>query len=158
MESPLHLFGGSIICSVELVHLAHCVYHCSYHIVIVTKYRRAVFNEGIFAYFEKKLAEITEHYPLVRMGTVNHDKDHIHLLVSIPPTMGVGQVIGIIKQNTSRGLKQKFPFLKRVYWGTEAVWSEGYFVSTVGIDEAVIQAYIEDQGKKDAGQTQFEIG
>ena len=104
-----------------------------------------------------KLAEITEHHPLIRFKTVNHDKDHIHILVSIPPTMTVGKVIGIIKQNTSRGLKQKFPFLKQVYWGTDAVWSEGYFVSTVGIDEAFIQAYIEDQGKKDAGQTEFEI-
>ena len=124
---------------------------------MVTKYRRGIFNEGIFAYFEMKLAEITEHHPLIRFKTVNHDKDHIHILVSIPPTMTVGKVIGIIKQNTSRGLKQKFPFLKQVYWGTDAVWSEGYFVSTVGIDEAFIQAYIEDQGKKDAGQTEFEI-
>ena len=46
---------------------------------------------------------------------------------------------------------------KQVYWGTDAVWSEGYFVSTVGIDEAMIHAYIEEQGKKDAGQTKFEI-
>ena len=141
----------------ELTHLSHCVYHCDYHITLVTKYRKAVFNEGIFAYFEKKLAEVTEHYPLIKFGTVNHDKDHIHFLVSIPPTMSVGKVIGIIKQNTSRELKQKFPFLGQVYWGTDAVWSEGYFVSTVGINEAMIHAYIEEQGKKDAGQTKFEI-
>jgi len=125
--------------------------------VIVTKYRKEVFDEGIFAYFEKKLAEVTEHYPLVRIEAVNHDKDHIHLLVSIPPTVSVGKVIGIIKQNMSRELKQKFPFLKQVYWGTEAVWSEGYFVSTVGVNEAMIHAYIEAQGKKDAGQTKFEL-
>jgi putative transposase len=124
---------------------------------MVTKYRKGIFNEGIFAYVEKKLAEITEHYPLIKFRTVNHDMDHVHFLVSIPPTMIVGKVIGIIKQNTSRELKQKFPFLKRVYWGTDAVWSEGYFVSTVGIDESVIQRYIEEQGKKDAGQTKFEI-
>ena len=141
----------------EYVRLAHCVYHCEYHIVIVTKYRKEVFNEGIFTYFEKKLAEITEHYPLVKIGAVNHDKDHIHLLVSIPPTMSVGKVVGIIKQNTSRELKQKFPFLKQVYWGTDAVWSEGYFVSTVGVNEAMIHAYIDAQGKKDAGQTKFEF-
>jgi putative transposase len=141
----------------EYVHLPHCVYHCDYHIVIVTKYRKAVFNEGIFTYFEKKLAEITEHYPLIRIETVNHNKDHVHFLVSISPTMSVGKVIGIIKQNTSRELKQKFPFLKKVYWGTDAVWSEGYFVSTVGINEAMIHAYIREQGKKDAGQTKFEI-
>ena len=95
---------------------------------------------------------------MIRFKAVNHDKDHVHILISIPPTMAVGAVIGIIKQNTSRGMKQKFPFLRKVYWGTDAVWSEGYFASTVGIDEAVIQAYIENQGKKDAEQTKFEVG
>ncbi len=141
----------------ELIRLSHCVYECDYHIVLVTKYRRQIFNDGIFAYLSKKLAEITEHYPLIRFKTVNHDRDHLHFLVSIPPTMGVGAVVGIIKQNTARELKRKFPFLKNVYWGTDAIWSEGYFASTVGVDEAVIQAYIEEQGKKDAGQTKFDI-
>jgi len=103
------------------------------------------------------LAEIVDHYPLIPIETVNHDKDHIHLLVSIPPTMSVGRAVGIIKQNTARDLKQKFPFLKQGYWGTDAIWSEGYFVSTVGIDDAMIRAYIEQQGKKDARQTKFEL-
>lgn len=132
------------------------MYSCNYHILVVTKYRRKIFNEGIFAYFRKKLAEITDHYPLVWFTEVNHDKDHVHMLISIPPTMSVGKVVGIIKQNTSRELKQKFPMLKQVYWGTDAIWSEGYFVSTVGIAEGVMKAYIEEQGKKDAGQTKFE--
>ena len=140
-----------------LIHLAHCVYQCDYHIVIVTKYRKKIFNEGIFAYFKIKLAEVTEHYPLIKIKQVNHDKDHIHMLVSIPPTTTVGKVVGIIKQNTARNLKQKFSFLKEVYWGTEAIWSEGYFVSTVGINDRVIKKYIENQGKKDSGQTMFEI-
>ena len=142
----------------ELIHLSHCVYQCDYHIVLVTKYRKGILNEGIFSYLDKKLAEITEHYPLIRFKAVNHDRDHIHLLISIPPTMSVGKVIGIIKQNSSRELKQKFPIVGKVYWGTDSVWSDGYFASTVGIDEAVIQAYIENQGKKDAGQTKFETG
>jgi putative transposase len=140
-----------------MIELSHCVYQCEYHIVLVTKYRKEIINEGIFAYIEKKLAEVTEHYPLIQFKTVNHDKDHMHLHLGIPPTVAVGKVVGIIKQNTSRELKQKFPFLRQVYWGTEAVWSEGYFVSTVGVDETVIRAYIENQGKKDAGQTKFEI-
>jgi putative transposase len=71
--------------------------------------------------------------------------------------MSIGKAVGIIKQNMSQHLKQKFPFLKEVYWGTDAIWSEGYFVSTVGIHDAVIRKYIENQGKKDAGQTLFEI-
>jgi putative transposase len=123
----------------------------------VTKYRKEIFNEGIFAYFDMKLAEITEHYPLIRFSTVNHDKDHVHLLTSIPPTMSVGKVVGIIKQNTSRELKQKFPFLKQVYWGTDAIWSEGYFVSTVGVNEAIIQQYIKNQGQKDSGQMRLDL-
>jgi REP-associated tyrosine transposase len=125
--------------------------------VIVTKYRKKIFNEGIFAYFKVRLAELSEHYPLIKIKEVNHDKDHIHMLVSIPPTMAVGKAVGLIKQNTARDLKQKFPFLREVYWGTEAVWSEGYFVSTVGVTDKVIRTYIENQGKKDTGQTLFEI-
>ncbi len=139
----------------ELVHASHSVYHCQYHLVLVTKYRKQVFNEGIFAYFKMKLAEITEHYPSLKFEEVNHDKDHIHLLISVPPTMTVGRAVGIIKQNTARELKQKFPFIKSIYWGTDAVWSEGYFVSTVGVNEAIIKKYIEYQGKKDSGQTKF---
>lgn len=141
----------------ELTHLSHCVYHCDYHVVVVTKYRKKIFNEGIFAYFDVKLAEITEHYPSIRFKTVNHDQDHVHFLTSIPPTMSVGKVVGLIKQNTSRELKQKFPFLKQVYWGTDAVWSEGYFVSTVGINEEIIQQYIKNQGQKDSGQVRLDL-
>ena len=140
-----------------MIHLSHCVYHCDYHIVIVTKYRKSLFNEGVFAYFKLKLAEVHAHYPLIIIKEVNSDKDHIHLLVSIPPTIGVGKVVGIIKQNTAKDLKQKFPFVKEAYWGTESVWSEGYFVSTVGINEEVIKRYIQLQGEKDSGQTKFEI-
>ena len=157
MKLSLHLFRY-IIGGMELTHLSHCVYLCEYHVVLVTKYRKEIFNQGIFAYINKRLAEVTEHYPLIRFGEVNHDKDHIHMLISIPPTMAVGKVIGIVKQNTSREMKQKFPFVQDVYWGTDSIWSEGYFVSTVGVNETVIQAYIRQQGKKDAGQTKFEIG
>ena len=141
----------------EFTKLSHCIYRCDYHVVLVTRYRRKVFNEGIFAYIEKKLAEVTEHYPLIKIEVGNQDKDHVHMLVSIPPTMAVGKAVGIIKQNTAREMKQKFPFLKQVYWGSEGIWSDGYFVSTVGINEEVIRAYIERQGQKDTGQTQFVI-
>ncbi len=71
--------------------------------------------------------------------------------------MNVGRAVGIIKQNTARNLKQKFPFLKDVYWGTEAVWSEGYFASTVGANESIIKRYIENQGKQETGQATLEL-
>jgi putative transposase len=133
----------------------HCVYVCDYHIVLPTKYRREVFNQGIFAYFKDKLLEIARHYPEIEFKEQNHEKDHIHLFISIPPKMSVGSAVRIIKTNTARGLKQKFPFLKDVYWGTDSVWSDGYFVSTVGINEDVIRAYVVRQGQEDAGQAKL---
>lgn len=72
----------------------------------MTKYRRKIFNAGVFVYFDVKLAEVTKHYPLIRLKKVNHDKDHLHLLVSIPPTISVGKAVGIIKQNTAKELKR----------------------------------------------------
>ncbi len=141
----------------QLIRLAHCVYHCEYHLVLVTKYRRKILKQGVFAYLKTRLAEITSHYPQIKFREINHDKDHLHLLLSIPPTMRVGKAIGIIKTNTAKNIKQKFPFIKQVYWGTDAIWSEGYFVTTVGVDKQVIKRYIQQQGKEDLGQTLFEI-
>ena len=122
-----------------------------------TKYRKEVFNEGIFAYFEYKLKEINKYYPEIEFKSVNHDKDHVHIMVSVPPKMSISKVVGIIKANTSKGMKQKFEFLKDVYWGTDGIWSDGYCVSTVGINEDIIKHYIENQGKEDSGQAKLEI-
>ncbi len=142
----------------EYKRLSHCVYVCDYHIVLVTKYRRKIFNEGIFAYLSIKLTEIRKYYPLIDFKEVNHDENHIHALISIPPTMRVGKVVQLIKSNTARELKQKFPHLREVYWGTDGIWSDGYFVSTVGINEKIIRQYIEMQGEEDAGQAKLELG
>ena len=104
-----------------------------------------------------KLQEIGKFYPEIEIKIANHERDHVHLYVSIPPKMSVGSVIRIIKANTARGLKQKFPFLKQVYWGTDAIWSEGYFVSTVGVNRQMIEKYIKKQGQEDAGQAELDL-
>jgi len=137
---------------------SHAVYFCEYHIVFTTKYRHEWINKGIFAYLELKLVEVRKHYPEIVYKVVNHDKDHLHLLVSIPPKMSVVSVVRLIKCNTARELKQKFPFFKELYWGTDGVWSDGYFVSTIGVNEEVIKQYIENQGKEDSGQAKLELG
>ena len=134
---------------------SHCVYHCEYHLVFATKYRRKVFNDGIFSYMQECLKKVQSYYPMLDILEINHDKDHIHILTVIPPKMSVSQVVRILKSNTSRDLKKKFPFLKDVYWGTDGIWSDGYFVSTVGINEEIIKRYIENQGKEDSGQAQL---
>ena len=136
---------------------SNAVYHCQYHLVFPTKYRRKIFNAGVFAYLEEVLKKIRDYYPQIEVLEINHDQDHIHLLVSIPPKLSVGEVVRIIKANTARMLKKKFDFLKKVYWGNEGIWSDGYFVSTVGINEETIRKYIQQQGLEDFGQAQLEI-
>ena len=131
----------------------HSVWSCDYHLVLPTKYRRKIFNDGVFAYLKRVLLDIREYYPRIRIKEINHDLDHLHILISIPPQMSVGSVVRLIKSNTARILKKKFSYLQKVYWGTDGIWSEGYFVSTSGISEEIISKYIQNQGEEDAGQT-----
>jgi len=137
--------------------IPHVVYACDYHLVFATKYRRKIIKPGIFAWMELKLKKMKKFYPLIEIKKINHDMDHLHMLVSIPPTMRVGQVVNILKSNTARELKQKFPFLAQVYYGADSVWSSGYFVSTVGINEEIIRKYIDQQGIEDSGQATLEL-
>ena len=136
---------------------SYCVYRCEYHLVMTSKYLHKIFNSGVFAYFEAKLAEVRKYYPELEILEINHDVDHVHLLLSIPPKMSVSGVVRIIKANTARGMKKKFSFLTKLYWGTNSIWSGGYFVSTVGIDEATIRRYIKHQGDEDTGQAKLDL-
>ena len=137
---------------------SHCVYYCEYHIVFATKYRRKIFNDGVFSYMLERLKQLKTYYPEIDILKINHDVDHIHMLVVIPPKFSVAQAVRIIKSNTSKDLKKKFTFLKDVYWGTDGIWSDGYFVSSVGVNEHIIKRYIENQGKEDSGQAQLVLG
>jgi putative transposase len=137
----------------EYRRLDHCVYLCDYHIVLPTKYRKPIITPELWNYLHGKLIEVTDHYRTLYIKEANHDRDHIHLLISIPPQMSIGSVIRLLKTNTSRGIKEKFPVLKKHYWGTDSLWSAGYFVSTVGITTETIKRYIANQGDQDTGQT-----
>ena len=136
---------------------ADAVYYTLYHIVISTKYRRKVLKKGMGDYLKRKILQVGKFHPEIEIKEVNTDVDHIHILVSIPPKISVSKVVQLIKSNTGRAMRIKFPFLDKVYWGVEGIWSIGYFVSTVGINESVIRKYIEMQGKEDRGQAELEL-
>ena len=85
------------------------------------------------------------------------DVDHVHLHVIIPPKYSVSMAVETLKKNSSRKLKQKFGFLKKVYWDDGGIWGKGYFVSTVGINEGIIRKYVEMQEKEDTGQAELEF-
>ena len=95
--------------------------------------------------------------PGVEIKTIGMEVDHIHLVMIIPPRLSVSSTIGYIKQQTAKKLRKKFPWLKKVFKEKDGVWSVGYFVSTVGIDEKEIKRYVEWQGKKDSGQLQLKL-
>ena len=133
----------------------HCAYQCEYHLVIVSKYRRKIFNDGSFEYFKKILNQVRESIPEIILLTMNHDKDHIHLHLSIPPKLRVSDVVRTIKSVSGRLLKKKFDYMRKAYWGSDGICSDGYFVSTIGLNEEVIKRYIEHQGQEDMGQAQL---
>ena len=136
---------------------AHAVYYTRYHIVVSTKYRRRILKEGVGDYLKKLIMEVSKSHPDIEIIEVNTDLDHVHFLASIPPKYSVNEVVQKIKANTGRKMRQKFRFLDQVYWGVQGIWSIGYFVSTVGINESVVQKYIENQSQEDSGQTKLEL-
>lgn len=108
-------------------------------------------------YLKRKVFQVSRFHPEIGIIEVNTDVDHMHILVSIPPKMSVSDAVRLVKANTGKAMRKHFPFLDKVYWGSEGIWSIGYFVSTVGINEAVIKKYIEQQGKEDSGQAELEF-
>ena len=83
--------------------------------------------------------------------------DHIHLMMVIPPKYAVSDVIGRIKGKTANHLRKKFAWLEKVYWRENVVWSPGYFVATVGVDEEKIIKYVQWQERQDSGQAKLEL-
>ena len=139
----------------RLIRSAHAVYKTQYHIVWVTRYRRKILNKGVAEYLKTKLQEVRKYYPDWEYIAVGMEEDHVHLHMVIPPKYAVSMVIGVLKRNASRELSKKFRFLKDFYWDNEGIWSTGFFVSTVGINETMIRKYVEMQGKEDTGQAQL---
>jgi putative transposase len=136
---------------------AHCIYRCQYHIVWIPKYRYSILTTGVKQYLEIKLEEIRKHYPEIEYIETNIQPDHIHMIVSFPPRWSIAKVVGVIKTNTSKALREKFDFIKQRYTGIGAVWSVGYFVSTVGLDETIIRKYVLHQEKEDLGQAELAL-
>jgi putative transposase len=123
----------------------------------VTRYRKKILVKGVREYLEIKLQEVRKYYPDWEYMKIGIDEDHVHLHMVIPPKYAVSQAVETLKKNTSRWLREEFHFLKDVYWDDGGIWGVGYFVSTVGINEAIIRRYVELQGKEEAGQAELEL-
>ena len=135
----------------------HGAYRTEYHIIWIPKYRRRILNPGVRGYLVKLFLKLLRSMPGCEILEENIQVDHIHLLMVIPPKYAVSDVVGRIKGITSSQLRKKFDWLKKVYWKENIVWSPGYFVSTVGVDEEKVIKYIRWQQSQDSGQAKLEF-
>lgn len=93
--------------------------------------------------------------PGCEVEELNVQEDHLHMVMIIPPKYAVSDVVATMKSRTASYLRRKFKWLAEVYWKENVVWSPGYFVSTVGLDEEQIKEYVKWQGAQDSGQAKL---
>ena len=125
--------------------------------VWIPRYRYKVLVKGVDEYLLKKMDEIRKNYPEIEYVQRNIQPDHIHLVLSFPPRYSIAKVVQIIKSNTGKAMWEKFDFLRKRYYGRGGIWSAGYFVSTVGLDEKLIEKYVRYQEKEDLGQAKLAL-
>ena len=95
--------------------------------------------------------------PGVEIETIGFDLDHLHMVMVIPPKYSIASVMGRLKSQSAAQMRKTFGWLKKVYWKENVVWSPGYFVSSVGVDEETILRYVEYQGGQDSGQLRLQL-
>ena len=125
--------------------------------VWIPRYRHKVLIKGVDEYLLKKMDEIRKIYPEIEYVQRNIQPDHVHLVLSFPPKYSIARVVQIIKSNTGKAMWEKFEFLRKRYYGRGGIWSAGYFVSTVGLDEKTIEKYVQYQEKEDLGQAKLAL-
>ncbi len=133
--------------------LSHTKWECKYHVVFIPKYRK----KRIFGEIRRELGEVFRRLAEQRESRIEEghlQADHVHMMISIPPKYSVSQVIGYIKGKSAIHIARTFGGRKRNFVG-QHFWSRGYFVSTVGRDEAVIREYIRQHEAEDRRQEQL---
>lgn len=137
---------------------AHSVYDLKYHIVWITKYRKPILHGAIGLRVRELIRQTCASLDVyIEKGHVA--KEHVHLLVSVPPDIAVSELVQRLKGRSSRLMLQEFGELKKAYWGRH-LWARGYFVASTGnVTDEIIAEYIEKQGQQDldAGEEDFSV-
>ena len=127
--------------------LSHTKWMCKYHIVFTPKYRRKIIYNQYKASIVEILSDLCK-WKGVEIIEGNARIDHIHLLLSIPPKYSVSGIMGYLKGKSAMMMFDRHANLKYKY-GNRHFWSRGYYVSTVGLNEATIAKYVREQEKPD---------
>ena len=135
--------------------LSHTVWECKYHLVWIPKYRRKV----LYGDIRKHLGGVLRELAIQRESNILEGhlmKDHLHMLISIPPKYSVAQVVGFMKGKSAIQIARIFGGRKQNFTG-QHFWARGYFVSTVGRDETVVRQYIKTQEQEDRRLDQLNV-
>jgi putative transposase len=126
---------------------AHSVFSLHYHLILVVKYRRKVFDDEISERAQEIFEYISNNHHITLVEW-NHDGDHVHVLFKAHPKTELSKFINAYKSASSRLLKKEYPRIRQKLW-KEKFWSQSFcLLSSGGAPIAVIKHYIEDQGKK----------
>ena len=131
----------------DIKSLTHTTYRCQYHIVFAPKYRRQVIYGKVKIEIGKILRKLCERKGITIIEA-NACKDHIHMLVEIPPKYAIADIMGYLKGKSSLEIFDKFANLKYKY-GNRHFWCRGYYVDTVGRNKEKIAKYIQEQLEED---------
>ena len=127
---------------------AHSVFLLHYHLVLVVKYRRQIFNDEISNRAREIFEYIAPNYNITTEEW-NHDKNHVHILFKAHPNTEISRFINAYKSAGSRLLKKEFPQIRQKLW-EERFWSQSFcLLTTGGAPIEVIKKYIESQGQND---------
>ena len=135
--------------------LSHSKWNCKYHIVFAPKYRRQIIYGQIKVDIGRILRTLCERKG-VEIIEANACKDHIHMLVSIPPKLSVAQFMGYLKGKSSLMIFDRHANLKYKY-GNRQFWCKGYYVDTVGRSKKIIEEYIKNQIQADIAYEQLSL-
>lgn len=135
---------------------SHSVYLLHYHFVFIPKYRKPVLVGEVGLRVRELIREICRTHDIeILKGHVR--PDHVHLLLSVPPTLSPSRVMQAIKGKTSHHLLRDFRGLAKTFWGRH-FWARGYFVATSGnVADEVIAKYIEEQDVEPQNHDQFKV-
>ena len=136
---------------------AHATYKLEYHVVWTPRYRRKIFTQGIKQYLEKVLLNLQGMDDDIKVEQVNVQVDHVHMIMLIPPRIAISDVMQFMKSRTGLLLREKFGTITRTIKSEGGLWSRGYCVSSVGLNEKAIRAYVEHQAKEESGQLTLEL-
>jgi putative transposase len=125
-------------------------------VVFCPKYRYKILQAEVAEYVKGQIYRLSAQKDGVEVVEVSVQVDHVHLIVAIPPKYAVSQYMGFLKGKLALRLFDRFPQLRKRYWG-QHVWSRGYCVSTVGLDENRIRKYVKWQNRREAEAAQSKL-